>query len=294
MPRLNPFPRPKTKRMPRRRSASSRRSGWPRLIAWGSGGAAAAALLVGGPWYLWSSGWIEHAAERVETAFFEQTVAHGLFVREALVRGRVETDPGELRAALGVAWGDPILATDLAAAKARLEALAWVERAAVSRRLPGTLAIHLFERRPAARWQSDARLHLIDRTGAILERDIAARHADLPVIAGDGALDLTETLLQAIWRHPTLARRLTAAVRIAGRRWNLRFDDAVEVRLPAESFDAALARLAELESREKILSRDMAAIDLRLPDRITVKPRNLRPSGTPGPDTRRGASGQDT
>jgi cell division protein FtsQ len=41
--------------------------------------------------------------------------------------------------------------------------------------------------------------------------------------------------------------------------------------LPETSVEAALDRLAELDRDKKILSRDITAIDLRLPDRVTVR-----------------------
>ncbi|MEQ1865662.1 MAG: cell division protein FtsQ/DivIB, partial [Micropepsaceae bacterium] len=61
------------------------------------------------------------------------------------------------------------------------------------------------------------------------------------------------------------------------RRWNLRLDNGVEVRLPEEGATAALGELVRLDREEKILSRDIKAIDLRFPDRFIVK----LPPGSP-------------
>ncbi len=52
--------------------------------------------------------------------------------------------------------GDSMLGFSLEAARQRIEALSWVEHAAVERRLPGTLVVNLVERRPFAIWQTRA------------------------------------------------------------------------------------------------------------------------------------------
>jgi cell division protein FtsQ len=43
------------------------------------------------------------------------------------------------------------------------------------------------------------------------------------------------------------------------------------VRLPEADVERALATLVQLDREKKLVSRDIAAIDLRLPDRVTVR-----------------------
>jgi cell division protein FtsQ len=45
----------------------------------------------------------------------------------------------------------------------------------------------------------------------------------------------------------------------------------MDVRLPETGTEAALATLVKLDSDEQLLSRDITSIDLRLPDRVTVR-----------------------
>ena len=47
--------------------------------------------------------------------------------------------------------------------------------------------------------------------------------------------------------------------------------NGVDVRLPEEGAEQALDTLVKLDHDKKILTRDIAAIDLRLPDRVTVR-----------------------
>ena len=47
--------------------------------------------------------------------------------------------------------------------------------------------------------------------------------------------------------------------------------NGIDVRLPEADVEQALDTLVKLDRDNKILSRDIAAIDLRLPDRVTVQ-----------------------
>jgi cell division protein FtsQ len=58
---------------------------------------------------------------------------------------------------------------------------------------------------------------------------------------------------------------------VAERRWNLRLKNGVDVRLPEFDVARALDQLVGLDRDKKILSRDIVSIDLRLPDRVTVR-----------------------
>jgi cell division protein FtsQ len=48
-------------------------------------------------------------------------------------------------------------------------------------------------------------------------------------------------------------------------------DNGIDVRLPESGMEQALETLVRLDHDNKILTRDIAGIDLRLPDRVTVR-----------------------
>jgi cell division protein FtsQ len=70
---------------------------------------------------------------------------------------------------------------------------------------------------------------------------------------------------------PTLAKRIDAAVWVSERRWDLRLDNGVVIRLPETEIAAALRQLDDLEKSHPFLDRDIVAVDLRLPDRLVVQ-----------------------
>jgi cell division protein FtsQ len=195
----------------------------------------------------------------------------GLTVSEVVVVGRREASREDISVALGVRRDDPVLALDMTQARTRLEALGWVQSASITRRLPGDVHVHLVERRPFALWQRNKKLVLIDREGVEITTRGLTRFANLPTVAGRDAPEHVGALFDALATEPDLFPLVTAAVRIAGRRWDVRLDNDIVIRLPEDNPQQGWRRLAGLQRDHAILDRDLAAIDLRLEDRLIVR-----------------------
>src|SRR5947207_11711423 len=223
--------------------------------------------------------------------FIAATGALGLVVSEIEVQGRETTDIGTVMAALSAARGTPILGVSPSRAKEQLETLPWVRSATIERRLPGTLFVRLAERRPLAVWQHSGIQQLIDREGTVIPVEDLSRFAHLPTVVGDDAATNAAALIDTLASEPELAARVTAAVRVGGRRWNLRVDDVIDVLLPEESAAAAWSRLAELERANALLKRDVQTVDLRLPDRLVLRI-NAAPPREPAPAKKPHSSGK--
>src|SRR5881275_1545515 len=67
------------------------------------------------------------------------------------------------------------------------------------------------------------------------------------------------------------ARAPKPAPFVGERRWNLRLKDGLDIRLPENDVGNALAALSKLDKDDRLFSRDIVAIDVRLPDRLTVQ-----------------------
>ena len=216
------------------------------------------------------------------------SAALGLVVGDIEVEGRETTDAATIMAALAASRGTPILAVSPSRAKEQLESLPWVRSAAIERRLPGTIFVRLVERHPLAVWQHAGKQELIDREGAVIPVKDLSRFARLPSVVGDDAASHAAALLDMLAHEPDLAARVTAAVRVDERRWNLRIDNAINVLLPEESPGDAWARLAALERANSVLKHDIQTVDMRLPDRLVLRaaappPREVAPAKKPRP-----------
>lgn len=195
----------------------------------------------------------------------------GLRLRHIDIEGRVNTPEPLLHAAIGARRDDAILSLSLPAMKARIETLASVQSVVVERHLPDRLVIRLREREPFAIWQHQGKFSLIDRAGRVMERDLAESQG-LPLIVGAGAPQAAAILLDALNRHPALLSRMVAAVRVGERRWNLRLLTGADIMLPEGHEDVAITRLMGLHQDQGLLDRPLKSVDLRLPDRLIVRP----------------------
>lgn len=237
-----------------------------------AGGVAVTALVIGAA-AVWHSGAPHRLARTAVDGVLAATARAGFRIEEITVAGRGRTPAEEIVQALGARHGDPILAVDIATVKDRLEAIPSVRAAAVERRLPGALHVAIVEREPVALWQVEGQFALVDREGHPIPGSIAG-YEHLPVVVGQGAASAADELLTVLATEPSLAARVRAAVRVAGRRWNLRLDHAetgLEVRLPESDIETAWHRLAELEREHALTGRRIAMLDMRVPDRLVMR-----------------------
>jgi cell division protein FtsQ len=231
------------------------------------------------------AGPIERAPEGLVQLVLAGSAAIGFSVGDIMVEGRETTAPETILEALAAGRGTPIFGVDLERAKERLEALPWVRSATVVRRLPDTLYVRLAERAPLALWQHDGKIELIDRDGGVIPVRRLDRFAKLPLVVGTDAAGHAAELLAMLATEPELALRVTAAVRVGGRRWDLHLDDAVDVMLPETGAAEAWSRLAQLERTQKLLERQIERVDLRLPDRLVLR---LPPQPQPAAEAKKG------
>lgn len=215
----------------------------------------------------------------------------GLTVQSVTLEGRAETARTDIIRMLGIKRGTLMMDVDVDEARARLEALPWVQSAEVRRVWPDRIYVRVVERKPVAIWQNEGELAVIDQTGHAIAGEDVTRFTNLPLVVGKGAQTAAAGLLELLARQPQFRNHVKAAVRVGERRWNLRLDNGVEVRLPEEGAEAALAELVRLAREQDILSRDIKAIDLRFPDRLIVKLPQAQPLTPPA---QKPAGGRDT
>jgi cell division protein FtsQ len=162
---------------------------------------------------------------------------------------------------------------DADATRARLLRNSWIAEATVAKLYPDRLEIAIVEKKPFAVWQSRGNFFVIAKDGTIIDqlaRD-QVRDAGLPIVVGEGAERQAEDFFSLLDRFPAIRGEVAAAVRVADRRWNLRLKNGTDVRLPEDDADVALMRLVALDRDKRLLSRDVAMIDMRFPDRVVVR-----------------------
>lgn len=278
-PAVSPRPLPPARRRPP--------GPWRRHLGKLLSGSAIVLVLLGGGLWLDMSGRLEAMHSGATLAMNQLFAIAGLSVQQITVEGRRGTPSDALLAAVGVGRGDPILLLDLEAARKRVEALGWVQSATVSRELPDTVHVALLEREPFARWQIDGKTTLIDRSGTVLQTEDPDAFGELRRVVGAGAADKASELFNLLASEPALAGRVSNAIRVRNRRWDIEFDNGITARLPEVEAASAWRYLGEVERDQHILNRDISMIDLRLPDRMVVRltPEAMSGRKTPGKNT---------
>ena len=195
----------------------------------------------------------------------------GFRITSVAINGRRQLSQDEVLAIGGVNGRSSLLFLDAAGVRDKLKANPWIGEATVLKLYPGHLTIDIVERSPFALWQQDGRLSVIADDGAVLEPYVSRRFLSLPLVVGKGAETRARDFLALLARYPQVRAATKAAIFVGERRWNLRLKDGLDIRLPENDVGNALAALSKLDKEEKLFSRDIVAVDMRLPDRLTVQ-----------------------
>src|SRR6202790_1182132 len=195
----------------------------------------------------------------------------GFRITTVAINGRKQLSQDEVLAIGGVNGRSSLLFLDPATVRDKLKANPWIADATILKFYPGQLQIDIVERSAFALWQQDGRLSVISDDGAVLEPYLSRRFVSLPLVVGKGAETRAKDFLALLARYPQVNSVTKAAIFVGERRWNLRLKDALDIRLPENDVSGALAALSKLDKEDRLFSRDIVAVDMRLPDRLTVQ-----------------------
>jgi cell division protein FtsQ len=199
------------------------------------------------------------------------TAAAGFGIENVKITGQSETSEVDVLAALDIGQYPSTLTLDLQDAQARIEKLPWVKHASLKKLYPDTVEIAVVERQPYGLWQHDNTLSLIDDAGKAITDDIDDRYASLPKVVGAGAAEKVTAYTALIGKFPEIAAQVRAGILVSGERWTLVLSNGVELMLPEKDPETALGTIAALDRDQSLLSREIAAVDLREPGQMIMR-----------------------
>lgn len=195
----------------------------------------------------------------------------GLGLEKVTISGISQLREKEVLAAAGLNSKLSLAFLDVNDVRERLERVPLIKSASVRKLYPHELAITLTEREPYALWQLNGELYITASDGTVIDLMQDERFVNLPLVVGDQANTRTKDYLALLDTAGPLKARIRAGSLVSGRRWTLKMDNGMDVRLPEIGAKEAVARLVSLEQDQKILEKDVLAIDLRMPDRVVVR-----------------------
>jgi cell division protein FtsQ len=162
---------------------------------------------------------------------------------------------------------------DLSQIRDKLMKFGWVADARVSRRLPDTLLVDIVEREPAAIWQYQGKLSLIDKDGVVLQPVDPRSMPDLPIVVGPDANTHATALTGLLDAAPRMKPMFAGATWVGGRRWDVRFNSGETLALPEgdDLAKTAYAKFDRMDQAARLLGQGFVRFDMRIPGKFVVR-----------------------
>ncbi len=154
-----------------------------------------------------------------------------------------------------------------------VESSEWVKRASIKKVLPSTLKINVTENDPYAIYFQEGKSFLIDLDGSIITEINLNNYEDgLLLVRGENSPELLEQLIRDISiAFPNLTQTLEEVEFIEKRRWNLKLNNKLLVKLPDENIQQSLKNLKQLFEEQEVMESNIIEIDLRIQGRAALK-----------------------
>jgi cell division protein FtsQ len=212
--------------------------------------------------------WFVHIPQFIGTQLGEMAGAAGFSVKRVEIQGIHQMDRLPVYTVALDQKSTAMPLVDLEEVRQKLLQFGWVSDARVSRRLPDTLLVDIVERVPAAIWQYQGKLNLVDKDGRVLSAVDPRAMPDLQVLVGANAnahaVELTEIEAAA----PRLKPMMAGANWVGDRRWDIRFQSGETLALPEgdDEAKAALRVFDQSDQNKPLLGQGFPRFDMRLFD----------------------------
>ena len=195
----------------------------------------------------------------------------GFTVRQVHVDGLGPRAKADVLNAIEITLDDNMFRADPFEIKQRVDGIDSVADVMVLRHWPDTVRILAEPRTPLALWQSDGRWTVIDQKGEPLNHIDPNDFAELPRVVGAHGGLAAPDLLERLAKEPDFANEVEIALRVGGRRWDLRLNSGVEIAMPEDDrFSDALGAVLTLHDETGLLVGEAVRIDARDPNRFAV------------------------
>ena len=195
----------------------------------------------------------------------------GMQIEGVTISGAKELSEDEIFAATGITTRDSLPFLDAAQVRERVKEIPMVREASVRKLYPSRLLIEVEERAPYALWQVNGQVQVISADGMAIDQLVDDRLSHMAFVVGEDANLRVPEYLKILENAGDLREQIRAGVLIAGRRWNIKLESGLEIKLPEHEPEKVFANFA-LHAREmRILDKDLLSIDLRIADRMVVR-----------------------
>lgn len=150
------------------------------------------------------------------------------------------------------------------------EKLPWVENAAVTRSIPDTLNIMIEEYDPFALWYYENKKYVTDKKGNTILVEDVSEFSDLIIVSGEEANIHVNSLFNIFTINAKLSSEVYSATWSGGRRWDIRLDNGLLIKLPETDISEAWDSLIKIYNLPGSII-GLNVIDLRISDKIYLE-----------------------
>ena len=147
----------------------------------------------------------------------------------------------------------------------------WINKVVISRTMPNVLNIAVSEFEPFAIWQNDGQKFVTDKDGNLIpvaQDDEEFSH--MIILSGSGANLHVKSLFNIVVIDPELSKMVYSATWVGDRRWDIRLENGLLIKMPEDNISAAWQRLIKVKNTPGSLI-GLKIIDLRLKDKIYLE-----------------------
>ncbi len=150
------------------------------------------------------------------------------------------------------------------------EELPWVNQIVITRSMPDILNISITEYEPFAIWQDGGKKYITDKDGNIVFVENLAEFDHLVILSGKGANLRARSIFNIFAIDPNLSANIYSATWVGNRRWDIRFESGLLIKLPENNISAAWQRLIKIYNMPGSIV-GLKIIDLRISDKVYLE-----------------------
>ncbi len=197
--------------------------------------------------------------------------ALGLGLEQVTITGTHGMSEAAVLNAANLSDRNSLLFLDIADVRERLKAVSLVKDVRVRKLYPDQLLIEFVEREPFAVWQREGQLVLVSKDGYPIQELTDTPTEDMPFVVGPGANERVAEYLRIVDAAGDMRSRIRAGILVGERRWTLKMTTGLDVKLPENDPEVAIAQFAAMARDHRLLDKDLVSVDLRVPGRIFAR-----------------------
>jgi cell division septal protein FtsQ len=146
----------------------------------------------------------------------------------------------------------------------------WTNKVVITRSMPNVINIAITEYEPFAIWQDDGKKYVTDKDGNVVLVEDIEEFKNLIILSGKGANNHAKSLFNIFTIDSNLSARVYSATWLGGRRWDIRFDNGLLIKLPEDNISEAWHSLIKIYNMPgSVLGLNV--IDLRIEGKIYLE-----------------------